>query len=59
MKIKIDKNICIGCGTCVALCPAVFSMGENDKAEAKEEADPDECLDAAVKFCPTQAIEVS
>jgi len=25
-KIKIDKNKCIGCGACVALCPAIFEL---------------------------------
>ncbi len=58
MKVKVDKNICIGCGTCVALCAAIFSLGEDDKAEAKEQDYSDEGLDAAIEYCPTHAIEV-
>jgi len=26
MKIKVDEAKCIGCGTCVALCPKCFEI---------------------------------
>jgi ferredoxin len=29
----IDLEKCSGCGTCVAICPTCFKMGENGKAE--------------------------
>ncbi|MBU0671036.1 4Fe-4S binding protein, partial [Patescibacteria group bacterium] len=24
MKIEVDRDLCTGCGTCVALCPSCF-----------------------------------
>ena len=31
--LKVDKNKCIGCGTCVSLCPDFFEMGADGKAQ--------------------------
>lgn len=59
MSIKIDKELCIGCGSCAALCPGTFKMNEeNGKAEVVSEADPD-CAQKAAESCPTQAIIAS
>lgn len=58
MKVKVDPEVCIGCGLCVSSVPAVFRMGENDRAEAyadptsKDEAAVREAMDA----CPVSAI---
>ena len=34
MKVIVDKDTCIGCGLCCGVCPEVFSMDDEDKAEA-------------------------
>lgn len=34
-RVVVDKNKCLGCGTCVALCPEIFELGEDGKAEVK------------------------
>ncbi|MBC8059594.1 MAG: ferredoxin [Clostridiaceae bacterium] len=34
MKGFVNKNSCIGCGICVSLCPEVFIMDNDGKAEA-------------------------
>ena len=31
MKTTINKDVCIGCGLCVSICPEVYKMDE-DKA---------------------------
>lgn len=56
-KPKVDKNLCIGCGLCVSLCPDVFQLGEDGRSEAK---DPfGECnLEEAVESCPVAAITI-
>lgn len=63
MKIKIDKEKCIGCGSCVAICPDFFELDENNKAifkENKEESDRDDkCIEEAIEICPVQVIEKS
>jgi len=57
-KVKIDKDKCIGCGTCTALCPEYFTL-EGDKAEViKAEVDDGSCVAEAQSSCPTLAISV-
>lgn len=60
MKVKVDPDLCIGCGLCESTCPEVFRM-EEDKAVAYVEIVPpgqkDSCL-IAVDECPVTAIIV-
>ena len=60
MKVSVNKEKCIGCETCVAICPEIFSMA-GDLAIAKVNIVPDElkssCQDAA-NGCPVEAIEI-
>ena len=57
MSIKVNEELCIGCGTCEALCPAVFRINDAAKAEVVSQTDA-ECAKNAAETCPTQAIEV-
>jgi len=57
-KVKIDKEKCIGCEACVALCPEVFEMKDN-KANAKKQITDKKCAKEAADSCPTQAIIIS
>lgn len=54
MKVSIDKEKCIGCGACVALCPDGFEM-RGDKAVVKAKAGKP-CSKQAAENCPTKAI---
>lgn len=58
--VKIDKNICIGCGTCEAICDEVFEINdETQKAEVKPDANlekNEECISEAIESCPVEAI---
>jgi len=62
MKITIDKQKCIGCGSCSAVCPDLFELNEEHKAQAKkEEIESEEekkCAQEATDICPVQAIKV-
>jgi len=57
MALKIDKNKCIGCGSCVSLCPKVFQLDKDGKAKVKnEKGDSKENIQRAIDACPAGAI---
>lgn len=37
IKIRIDRNLCIGCGCCSEIEPAVFSIDKEEKSILKTE----------------------
>lgn len=60
MKVKVNKDACIGCGACVSICDKVFEFDDegmskviNSDVPSDLEADVKE----AVESCPTAAIE--
>jgi ferredoxin len=57
MKVKIDRDLCIGVSNCVAIAPSVFALDEQNKAIvlASESVDEKTLLDAA-ESCPEKAI---
>ncbi|MCJ7804707.1 ferredoxin [Patescibacteria group bacterium] len=58
MKISIDKNLCLGCGTCVAIAPKSFKLGSDGKTEVIEPAgDKEETIKEAIDSCPVSAIK--
>ncbi len=60
MKIKIDKDLCVGCGMCSEICPYVFGLGDDGKAELISEApDCDTCdVKEVGEKCAGGAIEI-
>lgn len=59
-KVSIDADECIGCETCVELCPDVFSFNsDTEKAEVRSDAAGDEdCAEEAAASCPASCITV-
>ncbi len=57
MKVKVDRELCIGVSNCVALAPTVFRLDDQNKLVV---VDPDsvdeETLMEAAKSCPENAI---
>ena len=55
-KMKVNQDLCIGCGACVDSCPnEIFTMGNDGKAKtdtSKDCQEPNDCID----LCPVQAI---
>jgi ferredoxin len=57
--VKVDKNICIGCGACASTCPEVFEMKEDQKSHVKPKFDAKKnakCIKEAIEGCPVTAI---
>jgi ferredoxin len=55
-KVLIDDT-CVGCGTCVEICPEVFEL-EGELATIKQGADLslDKKIIEAAEACPVEAI---
>lgn len=58
MKVYVDKDTCIGCGVCEGICPDVFKMTDDGKAEAIVPETETACAQDAADSCPVQAITV-
>lgn len=56
--LTIDKKACLGCGTCVALAPKTFKLGNDGKAAViSPTGDTDEVIKNAITSCPVSAIK--
>ncbi len=57
MSNKVLKDVCIGCGTCVALAGSTYKMDDDGKAVVIDETgdDPD-TIQMACDACPVKAI---
>ena len=51
MKVKVNKEVCIGCGACQAIAPSVFEFNDEGYAETKEES---RLLDEYIKNSDTK-----
>ena len=60
MKVRIDPELCGGCGPCEDVCPEVFEMDEDEGLARVKVADvPTEhegAVREAVEDCPAEAI---
>ena len=55
MKIKVDRDKCIGCGLCASICEQVFALDKDGKAFVKvQKSIP--CVKEAIENCPVSAI---
>lgn len=60
MRAIVDEDLCIGCGSCEAICPEVFELVD-DASKVKTDPVPPEhqhaCREAA-EACPAGAISI-
>ena len=57
MKVRVDRDLCIGIGNCVAWAPTVFVLDEENKAVVLDPASVDDkTLLEAAESCPQKAI---
>ena len=57
-RIEIDKNACIGCGTCSVLSPKAFDINEEGFSVVKDtwREEDDENLINTARSCPSGAV---
>ncbi|MBS3112900.1 ferredoxin [Candidatus Woesearchaeota archaeon] len=59
-KIIHERDICIGCGACAAICPANWVMADDGKSKPKK-TDLNEigCNQEAADGCPVHCIHIN
>jgi ferredoxin len=56
-KIYIDRDLCIGAASCIAIAPGVFELDAENKATVKDpKGADDDTIMLAAQSCPTKAI---
>ena len=56
-RIFVDRDLCIGAASCVAIAPGVFALDDENKAVVTNpKGADDETILLAAQSCPTRAI---
>ena len=61
MKVLLNREACIGCGACAALCEDIFEIDNEGLSVVKKNEVKDEDIELtrdAIESCPTGAIEL-
>jgi len=60
IKINFERDKCIGCGSCQAVCPKCWKLAEDGKAEllCAKEIEEVGCNQEAADSCPVQCIQI-
>jgi ferredoxin len=59
MRVRVDRDLCIGVGNCVAYAPTVFELDQENKAVVLDPSSVDDnTLLEAAKSCTENAIIV-
>lgn len=62
MNVVVDQDLCIGCGRCEEICPAVFHLDETIGKSVVIDEEACEfvgCCEAAEENCPVEAIRLA
>lgn len=61
MKAFVDQDVCIGCGQCEIICPAVFKLNDGKSTVIQKPVAPENEATAkeAADSCPVAAITFS
>lgn len=56
--VAVDQALCVGCGVCIDMCPEVFVLTADGKAQAVKESCELHDLEEVANACPVEAINV-
>jgi ferredoxin len=62
MKIEVDEDLCQGHAMCELEAPGVFAVPRKSKVTLIDPEPPETqraAVEAAVRFCPTQALRIT
>lgn len=62
MKANVNQDLCISCTLCTSICPEIFFMNDDDKAQTETEQVPkslEKTALNAMKSCPVEAIAIT
>ena len=56
--VEINEEECVGCETCVELCPDIFGFNDDDEKAYVILADggDEDCIEEAMGSCPAECI---
>ena len=56
--VFIETSECVGCESCVELCPEVFAMDEESGKSRVilPSGGPEDCIQEAIETCPVECI---
>jgi ferredoxin len=57
-KVIIDEDECVGCESCVEICPEVFEFDETTEKAVVilSEGGPEDSIEEAMDACPVECI---
>ncbi len=57
-KVIIDTDECVGCESCVEICPDVFQFNDDEEKAyvVKDEGGPEDLIEEAMEACPVDCI---
>lgn len=62
MTIKVNQDLCVGCGMCINMCPDIFTYDEKNLSTVKSDANLAESnlqsAQEARDVCPVDAITI-
>ena len=58
-RLEVDRERCVGSGTCEMLAPDVFEVGDDGIVVVRQPDVVDGTVRDALQQCPTQALSVA
>lgn len=57
-KVVIDQDECVGCESCIEICPEVFAFDEDNEVAyvILPEGGPEDLIQQAIDNCPSECI---